>query len=316
MVEDSFCDARLIYEMLRDSLTIDFKIEQAFRLSTGLEMLKTKEFDIILLDLALPDSFGLDTLKCFLNEARGIPIVVMTANDDEELGIKAVHLGAQDYIIKLQYDSYSFVKALCFAIERKKNEEILAYQTKLLNSVNDGIAVTDNDLKIVSWNTSAEKIFGWKENEVIGNRINDLIDPLLFDKIKTEAKVYLDEGKEYLLEINCRNRNGDSILVEMKILAILSKEGIMTGLIFISRELENYKTAIHCLQDNPDSLLQPDFDNTNQKLVFLDQQFNIVRVNKAFSQSCQLNPDSFIGRNIFELLNEKHNKVLTDLGKV
>lgn len=143
MIEDSFGDARLIYEMLRDSSTIDFKIEQAFRLHSGIEMLRNKEFDIVLLDLALPDSFGLDTLKSIIAEARGIPIVVMTSNDDEELGIKAVHLGAQDYIMKLQYDSYSLVKAICFAIERKQNEELLANQTKLLDKVNENVTLLE-----------------------------------------------------------------------------------------------------------------------------------------------------------------------------
>lgn len=307
MIEDSFGDARLIYEMLRDSSTIDFKIEQAFRLSTGLELLKSKDFDIVLLDLALPDSFGLDTLKSVIPEAKGIPIVVMTANDDEALGIKAVQLGAQDYIMKLQYDSYTFVKALCFAIERKKNEEILAYQTKLLDNVNDAIIVLDKDFKITSWNKAAEKIYGWKENEAVGRKICDLITSGFCKQKRQESLIFLSEGQINLNETVHLSRTGKKLYIEERTIAMFSSDGILTGYICLNRDITDSKILQEKLKST-NSLIQVIFDHTNIMLALLDNNFNFIKVNQAFAKADMHEPEFYIGKNHFDLFPDLENE--------
>ncbi|HEX2961028.1 MAG: response regulator [Ignavibacteria bacterium] len=124
LVEDNLGDVHLINELIHDAGVMDIKVDQAFRLSTGIQRLSKGGVDLVLLDLGLPDSMGLDTLKKILPEAKGTPVVVLTGLEDEETGIKAVQAGAQDYLVKYQLDPVLFMRSIRFAIERKRVNEI------------------------------------------------------------------------------------------------------------------------------------------------------------------------------------------------
>jgi PAS domain S-box-containing protein len=132
LIEDNLGDAKFINEMINEARDFRYKFDHAFRLSTGLEYIQKKKYDIILLDLGLPDSIGLETLLEVHSAAESTPIVIMTGLDDDELGLKAVQLGAQDYIIKLQIDSNLLIRSIRYAIERKKiSQKLIESQTNL-----------------------------------------------------------------------------------------------------------------------------------------------------------------------------------------
>lgn len=125
LIEDNLGDVHLINELIHDTGALDnIRVEQAFRLSTGIQRLGKGGIDLVLLDLGLPDSMGLDTLKKILPEAKGTPVVVLTGLEDEEIGIRAVQAGAQDYLVKYQLDPVLFMRSIRFAIERKRVNEI------------------------------------------------------------------------------------------------------------------------------------------------------------------------------------------------
>ncbi|MGE5681355.1 MAG: response regulator [Bacillota bacterium] len=119
MIEDSMGDGQYISAIIKEEDWVDISIEQAFRLSSGIDKLKKGHYDVILLDLTLPDSCGLDTVEKLLSEIKDIPVVIMTGLEDEELGMKAVRLGAQDYLIKLQIDGKTLVRSIVYAMARK-----------------------------------------------------------------------------------------------------------------------------------------------------------------------------------------------------
>lgn len=119
MIEDSIGDGQYISAIIKEEDWVDISIEQAFRLSSGIDKLKKGHYDVILLDLTLPDSCGLDTVEKLLSEIKDIPVVIMTGLEDEELGMKAVRLGAQDYLIKLQIDGKTLVRSIVYAMARK-----------------------------------------------------------------------------------------------------------------------------------------------------------------------------------------------------
>lgn len=123
LVEDDPTQALLLREMLAGDEPVRVELAHVERLNTAFERLRTARFDVVVLDLGLPDSQGLDTFIRLRTQAPGLPIVVMTAMDDEELALKAVHEGAQDYLVKGRVDGDLLVRALRHAIERKKNEE-------------------------------------------------------------------------------------------------------------------------------------------------------------------------------------------------
>jgi signal transduction histidine kinase/DNA-binding response OmpR family regulator len=125
LVEDNPGDARLIREMLTGPEAQGISIEWVPRLSQGLEQLGKGEIDLVLLDLGLPDSRGLDTFLKAYTHAPEIPFVLLTGLDDETLALTAVGKGAQDYLIKGETDANTLFRAIRYATERKKVEEAL-----------------------------------------------------------------------------------------------------------------------------------------------------------------------------------------------
>ncbi len=100
LIEDNPGDARLIREMLADAGGRGFAIEWVSRLAEGLERLRRGGIDLVLLDLDLPDSHGLDTFIKAQAQAPHVPFVVLTGLADETLGLITVRKGAQDYLFK------------------------------------------------------------------------------------------------------------------------------------------------------------------------------------------------------------------------
>jgi len=123
LVEDNPIDARLVQEMLAEVKDGGFGLALAEQLSTGLESLAAGGIDIVLLDLSLPDSQGLDAFAKAYAKAPQVPIILLTNLDDEALELEAVRSGAQDCLVKGQVDSNLLVRAIRFAIERKRAEE-------------------------------------------------------------------------------------------------------------------------------------------------------------------------------------------------
>jgi len=125
LVEDNPADARLLTEYLCGPHPEEFHCTHVAMLAEALRYIRADHFDLVLLDLSLPDSQGLDTVRSVAHQARGTPIVVLTGADDEMLGVAAVRNGAQDYLVKGQADLRLLVRAIRYAIERHRAEEEL-----------------------------------------------------------------------------------------------------------------------------------------------------------------------------------------------
>ena len=134
LIEDNPGDARLVQEMLNEVPGFAFDIECIARLDSGVKRLARGDIDLLLLDLDLPDSRGLDTFIKPHTQATEVPIVVLTGFEDEKLGVNAVRKGAQDYLVKGKVDGNQLVHAVRYAIERSRAEETfkeMAYHDSL-----------------------------------------------------------------------------------------------------------------------------------------------------------------------------------------
>lgn len=125
MIEDNSRDVRLIQEMLKEVPNFSFEVKHSERLDEGLEYLKDDKFDILLLDLNLPDSTGFNTFIKARDSKSKVPIVILSGAADEETAVEAVHEGAQDYLMKGEVDGRLLARSIFYAIERKKTEEEL-----------------------------------------------------------------------------------------------------------------------------------------------------------------------------------------------
>ena len=122
LVEDDDGDAFLIREMLANSGN-GFVVQRADRFETAVNMIASDGIDIVLLDLGLPDSQGIKTVKRLCEQFRDMPIVALTGLSDEHVALQAVKEGAQDYLVKGQINGGLLVREIRYAIERKKNEQ-------------------------------------------------------------------------------------------------------------------------------------------------------------------------------------------------
>ena len=130
LIEDNLADARFLQEILKQPKFQNFSLFHVKRLKEALNILGECQklatpFDVILLDLTLPDSQGLDSLKPLMECVSNLPIVVLTNTNDDELAIEAVRQGAQDYLVKRQVNDESLLRSLIYAIERKQTLESL-----------------------------------------------------------------------------------------------------------------------------------------------------------------------------------------------
>lgn len=127
LVEDNRGDAVLITEALRDIAGTEFRVRHCERLQPALEILQSSIMDVMLLDLSLPDSQGLDTVSRATEAAPDLPIVVLTGDIRDAVAMEAVHLGAQDYLIKQEADSRQIARSIRYAMERKRAQVVVQH---------------------------------------------------------------------------------------------------------------------------------------------------------------------------------------------
>jgi len=176
MIEDNLGDARLINEMLKEVGQGWIKLEHSVKLSSGIERLQNEAIDIVLLDLGLPDSRGINTLIDLRKIETRVPIVVLTGLEDDELGLEAVKIGAQDYLSKMQVDGNLLYRTIQYAIERKKIEEKLRESEERFRSTFDkaaiGIAHISQGAHWLTVNKKFCDIVGFGEEEILSQSLD------------------------------------------------------------------------------------------------------------------------------------------------
>lgn len=125
LVEDNPGDARLTCALLSEVEGARFDFTHVECLGAALEVVERQSFDVVLLDLSLPDEHGLATVERLRNRAPRLPVVVLSGLNDQTVAIEAVQSGAQDYLVKGQGDGELIMRALRYAIERKRGELLL-----------------------------------------------------------------------------------------------------------------------------------------------------------------------------------------------
>src|ERR1041385_9553517 len=132
LIEDNPGDANLIHIHLKEAFPQAFQLSTAAYLKDGLELIRHNEFDIIIIDLSLPDSSGLDTFNAVYKAAPEVAIVVLTGLEDEDIGIATVKMGAQDFLVKGKVSSKTIKRSVNYSIERYKLLKSVAEKSKML----------------------------------------------------------------------------------------------------------------------------------------------------------------------------------------
>jgi len=185
VIEDDPYDMRLVQEMLVEGSPGSFVVEAATTLHEGIQTAQEKAYDVILCDLTLPDSAGLDTVFRLDSEVPDTAIIVLTGVSDTTLfGVQAVQGGAQDYLVKGEVDSRLLRHSIRYAIERHEIEMRLRHSESEYRSLIDdvfdtsmvAVIILDADFRIVWCNEAAEIYFSLEREDILGRDKRLLID--------------------------------------------------------------------------------------------------------------------------------------------
>jgi len=289
IIEDNPGDARLIEEMLAKQ---PFEISKAETLKEGLDQLKTTHFDVILLDLSLPDASGLDGYKKVHKAVRDRPVIVFTGLDDEKLAIEAVSKGAQDYLVKGHVDTHLLTRAIRYANERQRLVDALSLASLIVDRAPEPAFWVGRDGNLIYVNEAACNSLGYEETDLLTKTVHEIIPEL--DAESWEA--HWDELKSkgmMTVEAPFKTSDGRQLPMEIRI-KYLKHKGREYHCVFA-----RYPTHWSLIKAVPDLICRL---NKAGEL----QEFMVPR---KFGLPMPLGP--FLGKNIFDLLDQERAEVIS-----
>ena len=259
LIEDNPMDSKLIQEQLKYAKTANFKLQDTDKASKGLELLADEQFDVVLLDLSLPDARELEALDRIIDYNKDLPIVILTGMRDEELAISALRKGAQDYIIKGQFDVNLLIRAIHYAVERKKVEVKLRQSEEkyriLFETTKEGIIISKPDGTIIDVNPAAATSLGYRSTEDLKKTpINDI-----WMDLEQRKKVFRElNQREYVedLETIGKKKDGNPVHVLASLKAHKDEEGNIRTIDGIFRDITERKKAEIALKQKTHDLSQ------------------------------------------------------------
>ena len=249
LIEDDPDDILLLKESLADISMGKIKLDYVDRLSRGLIQLSGQSYDVILLDLNLPDSRGLDTLNTIIKRFPKIPVVVLSGLADDAITVEAVRRGAQDYLVKGEISGPLVMRVVRYAIERKQVEAVLRasearYRTLVETSPN-GITLADLEGKLILCNQQAARLHGYSSPEaMLGIDVFKLVAPGDRRLAALNTQKTLNESRVTNDEYTLLRRDGSQFPGEISTAALRNSAGAPTGFIGITRDITERKNAI------------------------------------------------------------------------
>ncbi|HAE34858.1 MAG TPA: hypothetical protein DCG22_03630 [Bacteroidetes bacterium] len=221
LVEDNPADQRLVEIYLQESTMLDSAVTKVGELRKGLLKLEEGDFDVVLLDLTLPDSSGFTTIQTMLEDFPEQTVIVMTGLEDEVVALNSVKAGAQDFIVKGQFDSNLLSRTITYAIERhqlqmklenyaraiKRNEERLLQAQRMARIGNWELDIVTNQMQ---WSDEVYRIMGIKEGS-IEPTLQDYLKYVLPEdaaSVKSAINRTMEKGQPYQVEYMMKLPNG------------------------------------------------------------------------------------------------------------
>lgn len=306
LIEDNPGDVRLLREYLAEGGASRFKLTNVDRLSKGLELVVETSFDVVLLDLVLPDSQGLDTVVRLRAASKKIPIVVLTGVEDEELGLRLIQVGAQDYLVKGHVTGPLLTRSLRYAVERERVEETLREQTKILHSIlhsmGEGVVVTVPDDTPVLLNPAAERILGLSLHEEaaaewtrwLGRSSADAVAGAL--KAKLPFLRVLRGGGLNNVEMSIRDvAKSEVAWISVNARSLEDDTGAQRGRVIVFRDVTRNRKAEEGLRES-EARFRAIIDNSPALIFLKDSEGRYLLVNRRFEELFHVANRDLIGK--------------------
>ncbi len=250
LVEDMPQDARLVQEALaaQQDIPLEVNLTQAQDLREALTYLPGT-IHVVLLDLSLPDSRGIETLRKVRTHAPGTSIVVLTAADDTALGVQAVQAGAQDYLVKGYVQVYPNLlgRAIRHALERARADEQIrqahAQTQRLLASLPSILIGVDPQGVVTHWNAGAEVMFGVPASAALQHPLSESGVQWDIGKILAQLDTLHGEGPVRLEDVSFRRPDGQEAFLGITIVPVKAKEDQHAELLLFGADITKQKLA-------------------------------------------------------------------------
>ena len=227
LLEDSHSDCLLINHMLENSSQHSFELDQVSSIAELIQRVDEKEFDVVLLDLCVEDSRGVETFSRAHSAAPSLPIIVQSGIDEPELCAEAVRLGAQDYLIKGRFDKETLQRSIRYAIERKVGERALRNSEERyaisVRGAHDGLWDWDIRENRIYYSDRWKAILGFKSDELDGSPESwfDLVHPDDVELLAAAISAHVEGLTDHLeQEYRMQRKNGEECWVLTRGLAV------------------------------------------------------------------------------------------------
>ncbi|MCW3093046.1 MAG: hypothetical protein JWP81_4115 [Ferruginibacter sp.] len=318
MVEDNIGDQYLLSELLDASGIVIKNLFSATSLEDALDRLK-EPVDIILLDLSLPDSNGIDTFNSIIQNAGKTPVVILSGLTDTRLALDAITLGAQDYLIKGDFDEKLLAKTIRYSIERKRNMEALQESIERYNLVSKAT----NDM-VWDWNVITGEIYrnidSW--NKIFGSNLKEIapdtqffidrIHPEDVEETEIQVKEILDNPEQFIFDVECRVKkdNGSYAYICDLGYILRDKSGKATRVIGATQNITQRKEAESILKTSEERYRYLFNNNPACILVWDLNTHKILEVNDSAIEQYGYSKDEFLSKTVLDLCtHEDHCKI-------
>ena len=312
LVEENPGDVFLLREMVNEEAGSRFRVvAETGRLDQALGHLAANDADVVLLDLALADSRGLETFTAAHQAAPEVPIIVLSGEDDEDLALQTVQLGAHEYLVKGRIDPHLLHRALRYAIERARGEAQLAHERELFNTllenIPDRIYFKDQRSRFIRINHALTKLLGLKKSEEAHGKTDADFYGAEHARAAREDEIHVMQTGEALLgkvEFETLIGGGKSWSLTTK-LPLRNRQGRIIGTCGISREISAMKEMEDQLATER-NLLRAVIDNLPDHIFLKDAEGRYLLDNAAHLRSVGATSSSDVrGRTVFDFFPEK-----------
>jgi two-component system cell cycle response regulator len=238
LVEDEAGDAHLVKMKLKQAQSAHFEVIWAQSLIEAQQCLAAMPFDVMLLDLSLPDSEGLATVHRARDMAKGVPIVVLSGRGDTDFALTALEAGALDYMVKGDFGYDGLARAVRYALFRTELEARNKLLIAALEAAANGVVITDKDATIIWANPAFGRLTGYSLEEALGKNPNQLTKSGIQNKeYYRDMWTSLLSGHHWRGELINKRKDGSLYHEELSIASVKDGAGGITHFIGIKEDI-------------------------------------------------------------------------------
>ncbi|MEG4346569.1 PAS domain S-box protein [Microcoleus sp. A003_D6] len=322
LVEDNAQEAELIEDLLSGiSGSQRILLTKVERLSEAQQRLNEETFDIILLDLSLPDSLGIETVARIQEYGVNVPIVVLTAQNDEELALRLISLGVQDYLVKRKIDGELLIRSLRYAIERQNSQDALRNSEEKYRSVVEnslmGIAILapiiDREIpQNCNWievNDALCNLLDYDRYELVQKNWLELIHPEDFDA-STEKLSQMLAGTidGYISDKRWLKKDGEIVHTRVSLRCIRRQNGSIDRMIEVVLDVSDryrYEAKLKASEE----FLNHTINATPDPIFVKDEQHRWMILNDAFCQLLGKSRQELLGKSDYDFFPQSEAAV-------